>query len=109
MGKYPVLTSFVDNKSKKRYEIDSFFETDDQARAKELQDLRFIGLPEKEKNETSLLDLNANEAIAAITKELSETDLQTLLKAESEDKKRSTVIKHIENLIKGEDDGSGKA
>ncbi|ADU30983.1 hypothetical protein [Evansella cellulosilytica] len=95
---------------KKYHKKDSVFESEDPERIEDLQNRDLISEeeyePEQQDNK-SVLDQNASDVVAAINSDLSKEELQALFTKESEGKNRSTVLKHIESLVKGEGNEPG--
>ena len=101
--KFKVIAPFNDKNEHKLYNMGDIYETDDKARVTELKG--YIGEEIKDGPEDKLaplLDGNA-ENVNKSVENLSEPELQHVLKLEKEGKKRKTVISHIESLLEEEE------
>jgi hypothetical protein len=119
MKTYKVKHAFIDKDTKKRYVATAPFKTDDESRAKELQEKGLIeevnpnevnADPENEDEFANILN-QAAEKVFTETEGMSREDFEKLLELETEGKNRKTVKEHFEAEIKaiGEDNGKGES
>lgn len=105
--KYRVLKAFRDKETKVTHSVDSIYETSSKERAQFLQEKGYLG--EAVLNPLNkVLDQNANEVVDALPGDYSKSELEEILELETSGNNRKTVKKHIETLLKGEEnDQSG--
>jgi hypothetical protein len=102
--KLEVISAFRDKDSQKEYPVGSTYETESKDRVEFLKEKGFLR-SETESPLKSLLNKNVDDIIKALPGEYSKEELTELLNLESKGDKRKTVKKHIESLLKGENDG----
>ncbi|MGN7938504.1 hypothetical protein [Metabacillus sp. 22489] len=107
---FKVLKTFICKISKKYFTKGSFYKTDDSNRAKFLQENGYVE-PIKENSDELPVDLGktVEELSKSITEEFDKETLKLILAAEESGRNRSTLIVHIESLLKGDEDESSKA
>ncbi|MYL41820.1 hypothetical protein [Virgibacillus salexigens] len=97
--KAKVIKRFRDKETKKVYSPkskNSIYEGSEE-RVKEIASKGYVETP---KEEASLLDGNVEQVKANITADLSKEELQELLQKETEDKDRTGVKNHLEEVLK---------
>lgn len=108
---FKVSKPFICKNSKKLFSKDSIYSTNDVERGKILQEKGFVEPIIVKQNGNLPVDLE--ETVDQLKKEITEgfdkDTLELILAAEVNGSNRSTLIAHIESLIKGDDDESGKA
>lgn len=104
--KYKVLTRFNDKYTSVLHETGTFYETDSQERAEELQKGGYIG--EEVKNPlASVLEKNVTEVKNSVTRDnYSVEQITELIALEEAGEKRKGVKEHLNSLLKEEKDES---
>lgn len=100
--KYRVIKKFRDKETGKLYlKNKEPYETDNKERAAELQEKGFL-YKEKAEDDSkgpSVLDQNVDQVKKSVTTEMSQEELDTLLKEEKADKNRKSVVDHLQEMI----------
>lgn len=101
--KYKVIKRFQDKITKAIFPVNSTYQTDDEERAKFLQDNGFLYVEKQEDSpygaKRSILDESVEEIKKNVTAELGKDKLEVLLELEKEAKNRKGVVEHIEELL----------
>lgn len=109
--KYLVTSRFIDKNTNELFEVGTVYETNNQERAIEIKKAGYLGELIEDISPNGpykqLLSKNVSEITSTVDENYTSDQIRELLQLEAEGENRKGVKKHLENLLKGEDDESG--